>query len=104
MASSDNLLPGTGERSEETSPAPSGGADSPSNDSPVTVDTPAEAVEFSANPDTPDGDTGQQTKPAPEARKEDKEAAVPEKLADDEIKLPLWQRLLFRVFPKLQRS
>lgn len=32
------------------------------------------------------------------------DAAVPEKLADDVMKPPLWKRVLFRVIPALERS
>lgn len=32
------------------------------------------------------------------------EAAVPEKLADDVMKLPRWKRVLYHLFPKLQKS
>ena len=32
------------------------------------------------------------------------EAAVPEKLADDVVKLPLWRRVLYTMYPKLQKS
>lgn len=32
------------------------------------------------------------------------EASVPEKLADDVMLPPLWKRMLFRVFPSLERS
>ena len=34
----------------------------------------------------------------------DKEAGEPEKLADDVILPPLWRRVLYYLFPKLQRS
>ncbi len=39
------------------------------------------------------------------APQQDTEAAVPEKLADDDgPKDPLWKRIVYRVFPNLQRS
>ena len=39
-----------------------------------------------------------------EAVDERNEAAVPEKLADDVVKPPLWKEMLYRVFPALERS
>lgn len=49
----------------------------------------------------PDSDAEDQQQ---QQQQDAQEAAVPEKLADDEISLPLWKRLLYRVFPALERS
>lgn len=49
------------------------------------------------NQDTEDGGTG-------EGPQISEATIVPEKLADDVMKPPLWKRLLFRVIPKLEKS
>ncbi len=39
-----------------------------------------------------------------EAATTEEAALVPEKLAEDVMKPPLWRRMLYRIFPKLERS
>ena len=86
------------------------------------IDTPAAAstgVDADAGVAATDSGEGQGTDAADdgEATKQDlakaapptkypvvNEASVPEKLADDVMLPPLWRRLLYRVFPSLERS
>lgn len=56
-----------------------------------------EGIEF-IDPATGEGEGGEQPTTSDEA------ALVPEKLADDVMKPPLWRRVLYRVFPKLEKS
>ncbi len=49
-------------------------------------------------------DTGTVVEATSGANAQPDEAAVPEKLADDVILPPLWKRVIFRAFPKLEKS
>lgn len=61
-----------------------------------------DAMEAPDSVKAPDSDAEDQQQQ--QQQQDAQEAAVPEKLADDEISLPLWKRLLYRVFPALERS
>ncbi len=49
-----------------------------------------------------DGDDGEDGGDG--AAKQDLEAAVPEKLADDVVKRPIWKKIVFGIVPSLEKS
>ena len=69
-------------------------------DSPSEEDVPEPAAEVEDEPIHP----AEKTDGPEEAAARPSEAAVPEKLADDVIRPPLWKRVLYGVFPALERS
>jgi hypothetical protein len=53
---------------------------------------------------SPSSDKQEDPDAAPAANPVVNEASVPEKLADDVMLPPLWKRMLYRVFPSLEKS